>query len=93
MNLRNFITQIRNYADEVSVVVKKTRTSDIKPNIIKRSVDPRFSDSKPYPEYPLMNIRLQGYDYFPLEIFQRYVKKLTRMMGFKHIEKLALFFP
>lgn len=34
-----------------------------------------------------MNVRLQGYDYTPLEKFQSYVDRMARRFGFKVVDR------
>ena len=41
--------------------------------------------------HDLMNVRLQGPDYVPLEKFQSYVDRMARKFGFKVIDRFSLF--
>uniref|UniRef100_A0A915C2Y7 Ribosomal protein S10 domain-containing protein n=1 Tax=Parascaris univalens TaxID=6257 RepID=A0A915C2Y7_PARUN len=52
--------------------------------------EPKFEDPRIYPEYNIVNVRLQGYDYVPLEKFQSYVHKIAKRFNFKVIESYAV---
>ena len=53
-----------------------------------RQIDPRelyeppVVDKRKYPEIELVNVRLQGYDFTPLEKFQSYVHTISKRFGF-----------
>uniref|UniRef100_A0A914CLI2 Ribosomal protein S10 domain-containing protein n=2 Tax=Acrobeloides nanus TaxID=290746 RepID=A0A914CLI2_9BILA len=49
-------------------------------------VEPKFEVIKTYNDYAAINIRMQSYDYAPLEVFQEYVERISTKMGFKVIE-------
>ncbi|KHN83032.1 39S ribosomal protein L48, mitochondrial [Toxocara canis] len=52
--------------------------------------EPKFEDPRVYPEYDLINVRLQGYDYVPLEKFQSYVHKIAKRFKFEIVESYAV---
>ncbi|MFH4980534.1 hypothetical protein AB6A40_007243 [Gnathostoma spinigerum] len=52
--------------------------------------EPKFEDTRVYPEYEALNVRLQGYDYVPLEKFQAYVHKIAKRFNFRVIESYAV---
>uniref|UniRef100_A0A1I8AQX3 Ribosomal_S10 domain-containing protein n=1 Tax=Steinernema glaseri TaxID=37863 RepID=A0A1I8AQX3_9BILA len=61
-----------------------------------RKVDPRyiyepeFKDPRIYPTLPQLNVRLQAYDYVPLELFQAYVHKIAKRFSFDVVESYAV---
>ncbi|CAI4226097.1 unnamed protein product [Auanema sp. JU1783] len=52
--------------------------------------EPKFIDTKIYPEFENLNVRMQGPDYVPLEKFQSYVDRLARKFGFDIIDSYAV---
>lgn len=44
--------------------------------------EPKFEVVRKYPEYDMLNVRLQGYDYVPLENYQSFVHKIAKRFGF-----------
>ncbi|KJH45891.1 hydrolase, TatD family [Dictyocaulus viviparus] len=52
--------------------------------------EPKFLDTREYPEYDLLNIRIQGYDFTYLEKFQSYVDRMARRFNFKVVESYAV---
>ncbi|KAI6183498.1 39S ribosomal protein L48, mitochondrial [Aphelenchoides bicaudatus] len=58
--------------------VKKIRSKEL--------YEPIFKDVREYPEYDVLNVRLQSFDYGPLETFQAYAGKIAKRFGFKIVE-------
>uniref|UniRef100_A0A0N4WH11 VPS37 C-terminal domain-containing protein n=2 Tax=Haemonchus TaxID=6288 RepID=A0A0N4WH11_HAEPC len=52
--------------------------------------EPKFPDTREYPEYDLLNVRLQGYDFTYLEKFQAYVDRMARRFNFKVVDSYAV---
>lgn len=49
--------------------------------------EPKFEDKREFPEYELLNVRLQGYDYVPLEKYQSFVHKIAKRFHFTVAER------
>lgn len=50
--------------------------------------EPKFEAKKIYPEYEIeLSIRLQGYDFVPLEKYQSYVHKIAKVFKFEVTER------
>lgn len=50
--------------------------------------EPKFEIKKEYPEYEKeLSIRLQGYDFVPLEKIQSYVHKIAKIFNFEVTER------
>jgi len=52
--------------------------------------EPIFESKKKYPEYECINIRLQGYDFVPLEKYQSYVHRLAVKFKFNVVDSYAV---
>ncbi|CAJ0948438.1 unnamed protein product, partial [Mesorhabditis belari] len=52
--------------------------------------EPKFEDPREYPEFPVLNVRLQGYDFVPLEKYQSFVDKIARRFNFPIVESYAV---
>ncbi|GMS79907.1 hypothetical protein PENTCL1PPCAC_2082, partial [Pristionchus entomophagus] len=52
--------------------------------------EPIFHDPREFPEHEHLNIRLQGYDYVPLENFQGLVHRLCTRFGFNVLDSYAV---
>ncbi|VDD94604.1 unnamed protein product [Enterobius vermicularis] len=52
--------------------------------------EPKFEDKREFPEYELLNVRLQGYDYVPLEKYQSFVHKIAKRFHFTVAESVAV---
>ncbi|GMR58869.1 hypothetical protein PMAYCL1PPCAC_29064, partial [Pristionchus mayeri] len=52
--------------------------------------EPVFHDPREFPEHEQLNIRLQGYDYVPLESFQGLVHRLCNRFGFNVVDSYAV---
>lgn len=52
--------------------------------------EPKFENQRKYPDYKTLNVRLQGFDYVPLEKFQSYVHKIAMRFEFKVMESYAV---
>uniref|UniRef100_A0AC34QST5 Ribosomal protein S10 n=1 Tax=Panagrolaimus sp. JU765 TaxID=591449 RepID=A0AC34QST5_9BILA len=81
MSSRKVVFQIRNFA------TLRSKAPKINP---KSLYEPEFKDPKIYPEYPVLNIRLQSYDFVPLERFQGYVDRMAKKFKFKTEESYAV---
>lgn len=44
--------------------------------------EPKFENPRIYPDYPPLDIRLQAYDFVPLEKFQSYIHKIAKRFDF-----------
>lgn len=50
--------------------------------------EPKFENKKEYPEYEReLSIRLQGYDFVPLEKYQSYVHNIAKKFNFQVNER------
>jgi len=49
--------------------------------------EPRFEKEKTYPHYPTLTVRLQNYDFVPLERFQAFVHRIAKQFGFKVVDR------
>lgn len=52
--------------------------------------EPLFDEKKRCPDYGMVHIRLQGYDYVPLEKYQSYVHKIAKRFEFNVKERFVL---
>lgn len=52
--------------------------------------EPKFEDNRLYPDCELLNIRLQGHDYVPLENYQSFVHKIAKRFDFCVVESFAV---
>ncbi|PAV60075.1 hypothetical protein WR25_19561 [Diploscapter pachys] len=52
--------------------------------------EPIFEDTREYPEYNTINVRLQGFDYPPIERFQKYVHQIAKRFHFKVVQSYAV---
>ncbi|CAB3398888.1 unnamed protein product [Caenorhabditis bovis] len=52
--------------------------------------EPKFVDTREFPEYNTINVRLQGYDFKILEKFQSYVHKTAKRFDFKIVDSYAV---
>ena len=53
---------------------KKTRPVEL--------YEPVFENPRLYPDYELLSVRLQSYDFVPLERYQSYVHKIAKRFNF-----------
>uniref|UniRef100_A0AC35UIB0 Ribosomal_S10 domain-containing protein n=1 Tax=Rhabditophanes sp. KR3021 TaxID=114890 RepID=A0AC35UIB0_9BILA len=51
---------------------------------------PEIVDTREFPEYSMINVCLQGYDFTPLESFQSYVHKIAKSFNFKVVDSYAV---
>ncbi|CAI5451050.1 unnamed protein product [Caenorhabditis angaria] len=51
--------------------------------------EPKFVDSREFPEYNTINVRIQGYDFGPLEKFQSYIHQTAKRFGFNVVDSYA----
>ncbi|KAI6197549.1 39S ribosomal protein L48, mitochondrial [Aphelenchoides besseyi] len=56
----------------------------------KELYEPMVKDRQEYPEYDFVNIRLQSYDYAPLEKFQSFVHRTANRFGFEVVDSYAV---
>lgn len=52
--------------------------------------EPKFPDIREYPEYDLLNVRIQGYDFTYIEKFQSYIDRMARRFNFNVVESYAV---
>ncbi|VDL81247.1 unnamed protein product [Nippostrongylus brasiliensis] len=52
--------------------------------------EPKFPDTREYPEYDLLNVRIQGHDFTYIEKFQGYVDRMARRFNFKVVDSYAV---
>lgn len=52
--------------------------------------EPKFVDPREFPEYPLLNVRLNGSDYGPLEKYQSFVHTIAKRFKFPVVESYAV---
>ncbi|KAJ1370915.1 hypothetical protein KIN20_032740 [Parelaphostrongylus tenuis] len=52
--------------------------------------EPKFPDTREYPEYDLLNVRIQGYDFTYIEKFQGYIDRMARRFKFNVVESYAV---
>jgi ribosomal protein S10 len=52
--------------------------------------EPVFENPKIYPEYSTINVRLQSYDFVPLEKFQGYVHRIAKKFKFEIVDCYAV---
>ncbi|VDO89075.1 unnamed protein product [Heligmosomoides polygyrus] len=52
--------------------------------------EPKFPDTREYPEYDLLNVRIQGYDFTYIEKFQGYVDRMARRFKFNVVDSYAV---
>ncbi|ETN83684.1 hypothetical protein NECAME_17379 [Necator americanus] len=57
------------------------------PNLL---YEPTFPDTREYPEYDTLNVRIQGYDFTHIEKFQRYVDRMARRFKFNVLDSYAV---
>ncbi|EPB79944.1 hydrolase, TatD family [Ancylostoma ceylanicum] len=60
------------------------------PNDPELLYEPKFPDTREYPEYDTLNVRIQGYDFTHIEKFQGYVDRMARRFNFKVLESYAV---
>ncbi|KAL6744133.1 hypothetical protein Aduo_017099 [Ancylostoma duodenale] len=60
------------------------------PNDPELLYEPKFPDTREYPEYDKLNVRIQGYDFTHIEKFQGYVDRMARRFNFKVLESYAV---
>lgn len=49
--------------------------------------EPIIVDTRVYPEYEQLNVRLRSFDYAPLEKFQAYIDGVSRKFGFNVVDR------
>uniref|UniRef100_A0A914XWB2 Ribosomal protein S10 domain-containing protein n=1 Tax=Panagrolaimus superbus TaxID=310955 RepID=A0A914XWB2_9BILA len=52
--------------------------------------EPVFEDSKVYPEYSTINVRLQSYNFVPLEKYEGYVHRIAKKFKFEIVDCYAV---
>uniref|UniRef100_A0A1I7T1C4 Ribosomal_S10 domain-containing protein n=1 Tax=Caenorhabditis tropicalis TaxID=1561998 RepID=A0A1I7T1C4_9PELO len=52
--------------------------------------EPKFQDKREFPEYNTINVRIQGYDFGPLEKYQAYIHKTAKRFGFSVADSYAV---
>uniref|UniRef100_A0A8R1EV07 Ribosomal_S10 domain-containing protein n=1 Tax=Caenorhabditis japonica TaxID=281687 RepID=A0A8R1EV07_CAEJA len=52
--------------------------------------EPEISDRKEFPEHNTINVRIQGYDFGPLEKYQSYIHKTALRFGFSVVDGYPL---
>lgn len=53
--------------------------------------EPKLISKRKYPDCPIINVRLQMYDFVPLEKYQSFVTKIAKRFKFNVIEKFFYF--
>uniref|UniRef100_A0A0N4ZLW1 Ribosomal_S10 domain-containing protein n=1 Tax=Parastrongyloides trichosuri TaxID=131310 RepID=A0A0N4ZLW1_PARTI len=82
LSARNGLTkQIRLFASLREKAIK------VDPKYLRQ---PEIKDTRKYPEYPTINVTIQGYDYAPLELYQSYVHRAAKRFNFNVIESYAV---
>uniref|UniRef100_A0A7E4ZXS5 Ribosomal_S10 domain-containing protein n=1 Tax=Panagrellus redivivus TaxID=6233 RepID=A0A7E4ZXS5_PANRE len=56
----------------------------------KELYEPIFKSDRVYPDFPVLNVRLQGYDFVPLERYQSYVHRVAKKFGFTIVDSYAV---
>ncbi|CAD6191650.1 unnamed protein product [Caenorhabditis auriculariae] len=52
--------------------------------------EPKFVDTREFPEYPTINVRVQGFDFVPLEKFQAFIDRTARRFNFEVVDSYAV---
>ncbi|KAF1751211.1 hypothetical protein GCK72_017765 [Caenorhabditis remanei] len=52
--------------------------------------EPKFQDSREFPEYNTINVRIQGHDFGSLEKYQAYIHKTAKRFGFSVPDSYAV---
>ncbi|KAH7730595.1 Protein CD4.3 [Aphelenchoides avenae] len=52
--------------------------------------EPKLEVKRVYPDYDSINVRMQAYDFVPLEKFQSYVHRIARRFNFKVVDSYAV---
>ncbi|KAI6232726.1 39S ribosomal protein L48, mitochondrial [Aphelenchoides fujianensis] len=52
--------------------------------------EPKLKARREFPDYEVVNVRLQGHDYSPLEKFQSYVHKMAKRFDFEVVDSYAV---
>ncbi|CCD65118.1 Small ribosomal subunit protein uS10 domain-containing protein [Caenorhabditis elegans] len=52
--------------------------------------EPKFQDSREFPEYNTINVRIQGHDFGSLEKYQAYIHKTAKRFGFTVVDSYAV---
>lgn len=66
-------------AQSTGAMSLRAQAPKISPNSL---YEPEIKDTRLYPEYETVNVRLQGFDYAPLERYQHYVHKMAKHFKF-----------